>query len=314
MSDVRCHKSAGDEVATTNETNGHKEDDDVKLQQQGMPRKSRELSTQERLEELNDRLKLSLSLANPDPTKCLKIIQEISELPITPEIIKHSRNIVQTLKKVRCYKGNQKVSLKAATLYSHLKSKFVLAGSDMTTQLLKPPTNAILQALPPKTGITPVQRVEASVNETVVEEKLLCEESEKKTEIQNEEISSSNIGDTKKEQNNGHCEEDAKDVSNFTADTKLEVDNEEIKDKTTNNESENVNDSDATKGEIDKDNDRSLACVDMEIDDDDEGLCEGDSKTKREPGDNNEQRDVISTNDSVNQNQEMSHKTQSFDS
>ena len=53
----------------------------------------------------------------------------------------------------------------------------------MTTQLLKPPTNAILQALPPKTGITPVQRVETSANETVVEEKLLCEESGKKTEV-----------------------------------------------------------------------------------------------------------------------------------
>ena len=72
-------------------------------------------------------------------------------------------------------------------------------------------------------------------------------------------------------------------------------------------------DSDATKGEIDKDNDRSLACVDMEIDDDDDIPCEGDSKAKREPGDNNEQRDVISTNDSVNQNHEMSHKMQTFD-
>ena len=59
--------------------------------------------------------------------------------------------------------------------------------------------------------------------------------------IQNEEITSSNIGETKKEQNNGHCEGDAKDVSNLTAGTKTEADDEESKDKTTNNESDNVN-------------------------------------------------------------------------
>ena len=49
-------------------------------------------------------LKLAISLVK-DPTKCLKIMQEISELPITPEVIKHSRGIVQTLKKVCVFAG-----------------------------------------------------------------------------------------------------------------------------------------------------------------------------------------------------------------
>ena len=35
-----------------------------------------------------------------EPTKSVKIMQEISELPITLEVIRHSQNIVQNLKKV----------------------------------------------------------------------------------------------------------------------------------------------------------------------------------------------------------------------
>eukprot|EP00794_Sanderia_malayensis_P002475 gene2475-2849_t len=183
--DVEIDEEKELETEVREEAEKQRKEIEARLAYERLALESEEISTQERLEELNERLKLSLSLANPDPLKCTKTLQEISELRITPDVIKHSRNIVQTLKKVRCYKGNPKVSLKAATLYSHLKSQFVLAGSGASAQLLCPPARPILEAQAKKAETVASYTVGESVvtDEVIAEKPLAQDEAGNATEV-----------------------------------------------------------------------------------------------------------------------------------
>ena len=53
-------------------------------------------------------LKMSLTLEAPDVGKCLKILTEIDELPVTPILLRRNVDAVQTIKKVQ---GNNDLML-----------------------------------------------------------------------------------------------------------------------------------------------------------------------------------------------------------
>ncbi|XP_022796863.1 hepatoma-derived growth factor-related protein 2-like [Stylophora pistillata] len=93
-------------------------------------RKSTPPTVEEILDKMNYDLVMSLTVEAPDVPKCLKIITQISEMEINPDIIKKNPDIVQTIKKIRNYKQNSKVREKANQLYAYFKSLFSISGSD----------------------------------------------------------------------------------------------------------------------------------------------------------------------------------------
>lgn len=93
-------------------------------------RKSTPPSLEDILDKMNYELVMSLTVEAPDVPKCLKIITQISEMEINPDIIKKNPEIVQTIKRIRNYKQNSKVREKASQLYTQFKSLFSVAGSD----------------------------------------------------------------------------------------------------------------------------------------------------------------------------------------
>lgn len=93
-------------------------------------RKSTPPTVEEILDKMNYDLVMSLTVEAPDVPRCLKIITQIFEMEINPDIIKKNPDIVQTIKKIRNYKQNSKVREKANQLYAHFKSLFSISGSD----------------------------------------------------------------------------------------------------------------------------------------------------------------------------------------
>lgn len=258
----------GEKKSGKDKANGWMETENVEDKKSKKPR---ELSTQERLEELNKRLMLSLSQANPEPTKSVKIMQEISELPITLEVIRHSQNIVQNLKKIRNYKGNEKVKIKAATLYSHLKSKFVLAGTSMTTQLLKPPTKPARGIEQDKSGITLVKREEVATKDNTIEEVKTSKDEVKLTEevLDSSDTKAEVDGNiSKTEVENGHISEPTKEELKVEKD-KSEAEPMEVVGTEESKTMDNAPREEEKTLEPTSPEDKTLDCVDMDIDDDD---------------------------------------------
>lgn len=79
----------------------------------------------------------SLTVKNPDMTRCLSALEELSGLSLSPLMFKKQPDIVQTIRKLRNYagprddkdKGASKdkalaIRLKADQIYSHLRSAF----------------------------------------------------------------------------------------------------------------------------------------------------------------------------------------------
>ncbi|XP_028518242.1 myb-like protein X, partial [Exaiptasia diaphana] len=82
------------------------------------------------LELYDQDLKLSLTVEAPDITRCINTLGKISDMPITPEVMKKSPAIIQTIKKIRNYKLSSKVRERATELYNKLKSLFLVTGTD----------------------------------------------------------------------------------------------------------------------------------------------------------------------------------------
>lgn len=104
-------------------------------------RKSTPPTVEEILDKMNYELVMSLTVEAPDVPRCLKIITQISEMEINPEIIKKNPEIVQTIKRIRNYKQNSKVREKASQLYTHFKSLFQISGSESAVNPLPTATS-----------------------------------------------------------------------------------------------------------------------------------------------------------------------------
>jgi len=90
---------------------------------------SEEQNVIERLAELEKELRRTLSLKDADHNKCIKVLQDITDLPLTPALLMKNKTIIPTMKKVKAYKASPKVSEKAAQLYYHYKSLFAIGGT-----------------------------------------------------------------------------------------------------------------------------------------------------------------------------------------
>ncbi|XP_031571507.1 hepatoma-derived growth factor-related protein 2-like [Actinia tenebrosa] len=83
------------------------------------------------LELCNQDLRLSLTVEAPDIQKCLNTLNKINDMQISPDVIKKSPAIVQTIKRIRNYKQSNKVKERASEVYTKLKSLFIVTGADV---------------------------------------------------------------------------------------------------------------------------------------------------------------------------------------
>ncbi|XP_028399378.1 PC4 and SFRS1-interacting protein-like [Dendronephthya gigantea] len=74
-------------------------------------------------------LKVSLRVESPDVARCIRIIGQIQNLDLTPEMIKNAPDLVLTLKRIRKYTGSEDVVERAGQLYRKLKSYFLVSSS-----------------------------------------------------------------------------------------------------------------------------------------------------------------------------------------
>jgi len=95
-------------------------------------------SINEKLESLEVELRRTLSLKDADHTKGLKVLQDISDLKLTPQILLKNKTLIPTLKKVKAYKGSPDIAAKAVKLYNHYKSLFAVTGKPTTPGATKP--------------------------------------------------------------------------------------------------------------------------------------------------------------------------------
>ncbi|XP_070546769.1 lens epithelium-derived growth factor-like [Ptychodera flava] len=80
------------------------------------------------LEEFHIDIKQSLALENPDNERCIRALVDIENLDLSGSVLRKNTEFLQTLKKIRKYKGNKKVREKAEYLYHRFKLMFLKEG------------------------------------------------------------------------------------------------------------------------------------------------------------------------------------------
>ncbi|KAJ7393700.1 Hepatoma-derived growth factor- protein [Desmophyllum pertusum] len=131
-------------------------------------RKSTPPTVEEILDKMNYELVMSLTVEAPDVPRCLKIITQISEMEINPDIIKKNPEIVQTIKRIRNYKQNSKVREKASQLYTQFKSLFNLAGSESAVNALPTASSNNVSSSLDMSSVKSNERTEAAEAEELI--------------------------------------------------------------------------------------------------------------------------------------------------
>ncbi|XP_012944679.1 phosphatase and actin regulator 4 [Aplysia californica] len=81
-------------------------------------------------------IKKALNLDNLDIDKCVAILEDLSAVPMTVVLLKKNPAIVQTIKKIRKFRGSEAVRCKAELIYNRFKSFFL--AEEIPGKLLEP--------------------------------------------------------------------------------------------------------------------------------------------------------------------------------
>ncbi|XP_061816510.2 uncharacterized protein [Nerophis lumbriciformis] len=81
------------------------------------------------LHRIHGDIRISLKGDNPDVSKCLAALDQLSGIYVTSQHVQRHSELVSTLRKMRFYRANQDIMDKAAMLYNRFKNAFLL-GED----------------------------------------------------------------------------------------------------------------------------------------------------------------------------------------
>ncbi|XP_054656193.1 axoneme-associated protein mst101(2) isoform X2 [Dunckerocampus dactyliophorus] len=81
------------------------------------------------LHRIHGDIRISLKSDNPDVSKCLAALDQLSGIYVTSEHVQRHSELVSTLRKMRFYRASQDIMDKAAMLYNRFKNAFLL-GED----------------------------------------------------------------------------------------------------------------------------------------------------------------------------------------
>ncbi|KAM6949248.1 PC4 and SFRS1-interacting protein-like [Aplochiton taeniatus] len=86
------------------------------------------------LHRLHGDLRISLKTDNPDISRCLLALEQLSMIYVTSQHIQRHSELVSTLRKMRRYRGSRAVMDKASMLYSRFKNAYLLGeGEEMVS-------------------------------------------------------------------------------------------------------------------------------------------------------------------------------------
>ncbi|XP_051518347.1 lens epithelium-derived growth factor-like [Myxocyprinus asiaticus] len=81
---------------------------------------------------LHDDIRISMTLDNPDVSKCLLALDELSTVPVSSRHIQNHSELIDTLRKMRWFRGSEAIMFKASMLYHRFKNIYLIGDGDET--------------------------------------------------------------------------------------------------------------------------------------------------------------------------------------
>ncbi|XP_051516635.1 PC4 and SFRS1-interacting protein-like isoform X14 [Myxocyprinus asiaticus] len=112
------------ETKNTEQQNNNSTEDDCR---------DRSLSvTDSLLYRLHGDIRISMTLDNPDVSKCLLALDELSKVPVSSRHIQNHSELIDTLRKMRWFRGSEAIMFKASMLYHRFKNIYLIGDADET--------------------------------------------------------------------------------------------------------------------------------------------------------------------------------------
>ncbi|KAF4096219.1 lens epithelium-derived growth factor-like isoform X2 [Onychostoma macrolepis] len=81
---------------------------------------------------LHGDIRISMTLENPDVSKCLLALDELSTVPVSSRNIQNHSELIDTLRKMRWFRGSEAIMFKASMLYHRFKNIYLIGDTDET--------------------------------------------------------------------------------------------------------------------------------------------------------------------------------------
>ncbi|XP_051956130.1 lens epithelium-derived growth factor-like isoform X6 [Xyrauchen texanus] len=81
---------------------------------------------------LHGDIRISMTLDNPDVRKCLLALDELSKVPVSSRHIQNHSELIDTLRKMRWFRGSEAIMFKASMLYHRFKNIYLIGDADET--------------------------------------------------------------------------------------------------------------------------------------------------------------------------------------
>ncbi|XP_065131704.1 uncharacterized protein psip1b isoform X2 [Paramisgurnus dabryanus] len=122
------------------DTEQNEEQEEKKAEQQNINSKedddrSEALSlsvTDSLLYRLHGDIRISMTLDNPDVSRCLLALDELSRVPVSSRNMQNHSELIDTLRKMRWFRGSEAIMFKASMLYHRFKNIYLIGDADDT--------------------------------------------------------------------------------------------------------------------------------------------------------------------------------------
>ncbi|XP_037397120.1 lens epithelium-derived growth factor [Pygocentrus nattereri] len=81
---------------------------------------------------LHGDIRISMTLDNPDVSKCLLALDELSTVSVSSRHIQNHSELIDTLRKMRWFRGSEAIMFKASMLYYRFKNIYLIGDSEET--------------------------------------------------------------------------------------------------------------------------------------------------------------------------------------
>ncbi|KAA0706483.1 PC4 and SFRS1-interacting protein CLL-associated antigen KW-7 [Triplophysa tibetana] len=81
---------------------------------------------------LHGDIRISMTLDNPDVSRCLLALEELSQVPVSSRNMQNHSELIDTLRKMRWFRGSEAIMFKASMLYHRFKNIYLIGDTEDT--------------------------------------------------------------------------------------------------------------------------------------------------------------------------------------
>ncbi|XP_056588357.1 PC4 and SFRS1-interacting protein isoform X2 [Triplophysa dalaica] len=81
---------------------------------------------------LHGDIRISMTLDNPDVSGCLLALEELSQVPVSSRNMQNHSELIDTLRKMRWFRGSEAIMFKASMLYHRFKNIYLIGDTEDT--------------------------------------------------------------------------------------------------------------------------------------------------------------------------------------